>query len=92
MPCPKAIPCLPRQQLTAPKQCVAYTQEWKQPDVLVITDHSALGWEEREKGQQEIWHSFKSTASHLHTGKQKPHNALGLQLHFPEDRAEAAQL
>lgn len=30
----------------------------------------------REKRQQETWHSFKSTSSHLPIKRQKPHNAL----------------
>lgn len=47
MPCPRAMPCLPRQQLTALEQCAAYIRIQKQPAILVITDHFALGWEER---------------------------------------------
>lgn len=35
--------------------------------------HSGMG---REKRQQETWHSFKPTSSHLHIKEQKPHNAL----------------
>lgn len=42
MPCARAIPCMHRQQLTAPEQCVTYVQEWKQLKYLVITDCSDM--------------------------------------------------
>jgi len=32
---------------------VAYTREWKQAGILVITDHSALGWEEEGRDNRE---------------------------------------
>lgn len=52
MPCPRAMPLLPRQQLTAPQQCVAYIRKWKQTDILVITDHFLLQWEESKDSRK----------------------------------------